>query len=125
GNVTAGDPGIDRIDLDRRHQLGLLNGLLYGLDRALDIVDNPFAQSSGWTRPDPDHMDRTIFGDFRHDRANLGRPDIQTHDDLVSLGHLAHPLSLIMTLPGYRRSTAPPDSAPTWTRRDRTLGSVC
>ena len=42
-NVTARNAGVDRVDLDRRHQFRFFNRFLDGLDGAFDINDDSFA----------------------------------------------------------------------------------
>ena len=96
-DVASGDAGIDRIDLDRRHQLGFLHRLLDRFHSTLDIDHDAFAKPSRWAGSDPDDVERPLIGNFRHDGADLGRPNIQPHKNLITLWHSPHTLSRTMT----------------------------
>lgn len=104
GDVAAGNASVDRIDLHRRHQLRLLDRLLNGLDRTLDIDHDAFAQSPRWAGADADDIEGPFIRHFGNDRANLRRPDIQSHQNMIPLRHSAHPLPRTMTRSAKRRS---------------------
>ena len=44
-HVISREPGKDRMNLTSRHELGLFDGFLDGVHRALDIDNDAFAQS--------------------------------------------------------------------------------
>src|SRR5213593_4774473 len=89
--MTAGDAGIDRFDLDRSHEFRLVHRPLDGFDGALDIDHDALTEATRRTGTDPDDVHCTLLGHFGHDGTNLGRPDVQPHDDMVSFGHLGLP----------------------------------
>ena len=76
GNMSAGDPGIDGINLHGGHQLGIFHGALDGFDRALHIHDHAFFQAVGGMPPESNHIDRMVFQDFPHDDTNFGGPNV-------------------------------------------------
>src|ERR1044072_3844533 len=104
GNVATGNAGIDRIDLDRRHQLGFLDRLFDRFHRTLDVNHDTFARASRRTGSAPDDIENPLIGHLRDDRADLRRSDVQPYKNLVTLRHNPHSLSRTMTRLSYRRS---------------------
>ena len=96
-DVAAGDAGINRIDLNRRHQLGFLDRLLDRFHGTLDIDHDALAEPSRLAGSDSDDVERPLLGDFRNYGADLRGPDIQPHKNLITLRHSPHTLSRTMT----------------------------
>ena len=89
--MTAGDARIDRFDLDRSHELRLVHRPFDGFDGALDIDHDALTEATRRTGTDPDDVHHALLGHFGHDGTDLGRPNVQPHDDMVSFGHLGLP----------------------------------
>jgi hypothetical protein len=90
-DVAAGDPRVNGIDLHRRHQFRFFDRFLDGLHGALDIDDHALAKSARRTRTDANDAQSPFLGHFGHDRADLRRPNIQSHENLVPLRHSLTP----------------------------------
>ena len=81
-DVAAGDAGVDRRDLAVGHQLRLLHGMLDGVDGGVDVDHHPLAQPARRMGPDAHHVD-TAGAAFGHDGTDLGRADVETHDQVI------------------------------------------
>ncbi len=89
-DVAAGDTRKHRVDLAARHQLGLLDRPLYGLDRRLDVDDHAFLQPARGLRADAQHLDRAVQTDLAHQRHDFRSADVEP-DYEISFGALKHP----------------------------------
>ena len=88
-HVAAGDAGIHRMDLAARHQLGFFDRALDRLHGRLDIDHHAFLQAARRVRAQAQHFDRAVGRDLAHQRDDLGRADIQPHDQ-STVGTLRH-----------------------------------
>lgn len=88
-DVAAGDADVDRVDLDARHRLGLLDGSLDRLDGRLDVHDDALLQALRRDGTDTDDVD-PLVGLFGDDGTHLRRTQIQSRNDLA-LGHSLAP----------------------------------
>ena len=86
-DVISRKAGKDRMNLAAGHQLGFFDGLFDGVDRAVDIDDDAFAQSLRRVGSDADNFHAPV-GHFADDGANLRGTDIQTYYDAVLLHDL-------------------------------------
>ncbi len=82
-DVAARDAHVDRIDLHAGHELGILDRFLDRLHGAVDVHDHAFFQSVRGADPDADDIDLPPVFYFAHDGADLGRPEVQSHEHIV------------------------------------------
>ena len=64
GDMPAGDPHIDRIDLTAGHELGVLDGAPDGLHGLLNIHHHALAHAVRGTGADPNDIHQAVFRHF-------------------------------------------------------------
>ena len=83
-HVTAGDAGVDGVDLAVGHELGLLDRALDGLHRGFDIDHHALLESARGLAAHADDFDRSVRGDLTDQRQHFGGADVEA-DDHVSV----------------------------------------
>ena len=86
-DVGPRDPRQAARDLDARHQLRLFQGLLYGIDRAVDVDDDPFAQARRRVGADACDVDLVVDDLGDHD-AYLRAAHIEADEERPVLCHI-------------------------------------
>jgi hypothetical protein len=92
-SITAGDTGVDRVDLATGHQLGLFDGALYRLHGRFDIDDDTALQSARRLRADADDLDTVVGRNLADQRHHFGGADVESDDEL-SFRFLCHACSV-------------------------------
>ena len=82
GDMPAGDPHIDRIDLTAGHELGVLDGAPDGLHGLLNIHHHALAHAVRGTGADPNDIHQAVFRHFPYDRTHFGSADIQAYNEI-------------------------------------------
>ena len=93
-HMTAGNAGVNGVDLHARHQLCFLDRTLDRLDREVDVDHNAALQPAGRLRPEANHFERSICLQFTHQRHHFRGADIKGDNEIPfrSLRHLTdHP----------------------------------
>jgi len=81
--MTAGNTGKNAFYLATGHQLGFFDRFAYRLDSAVNIDDDPFAETARRAGANPDYID-TVFGKVTDDRSDLRRSNIKSYNQIVS-----------------------------------------
>ncbi len=74
---AAGEPEVDRVDLDAGGQLGLVDRLLDRLDRRLEVDDDAAADAARVREADADDVEPAVVGHLADDGRDLRRADVQ------------------------------------------------
>src|SRR5262245_43515839 len=78
---------MDRVDLDARHQLRFLDGLLDGLDRGIDVDDNAAFDASGFRCANADDVERPVVHTFANDNRHPRGADVKADEVAFSSRH--------------------------------------
>ena len=79
------------------HQLSFFDGILNRLDRPINVDHDTFAYAFAWRGADADNVDLTFGSALTHDRADLGRSDVET-DENFFFSDFAHDHSLCLKI---------------------------
>jgi hypothetical protein len=70
-DVRRGQPQVDRVDLDARRQLGLVDRLLDRVHRRLEVNDNALADPARVGKADPDDVEPAVIRHLADDGGDL------------------------------------------------------
>ncbi len=84
-DVSAGDAGIDGLDLAASHQLRLLDRALDRLHGGFDVDHHALLQAPRRMRAQAHHLDRAVRQHFADDGDDLGSADVQPDYQILVL----------------------------------------
>ena len=102
GDVPPGDTGVHGRNFAAGHQFGFFHRFFDGIHRRFDIDDDPFAKPDRGMGADADDIHLSL-GNFAHDTADFGCPDIKAHNQIASSLHATPPSGRL------QRRLSPPD----------------
>ena len=76
-DVRARQPEVDRVDLDARGQLRLVDGLLDRLDGGLEVDDHAAPDPVRVREPEPDDVEPAVVGHLADDGGDLRGADVE------------------------------------------------